>query len=622
MSTTGPSAVSIGKSSDGTNHSSDLASLGSSALVWQPTFTLWQPGDREVVVDGWNPDFTPPPLPTAPVQIAQVTQPIPEAAALVASTPARPYFLFRALAPFTDYLLRHWRGELALAKSFWLGSLPIVVALAALSLPHWDEWVDRSRLFLLPFTILTALLLPASIVYLRGVWRAAWRYCNDAQPAEWAGLARAGAGAIFFFALYQCLAVSAPQTVELAAIAAGGLPADTAKLRMVRNRTEIELSGPIAVGLARRVAKLLNEQPQVQSVQLNSAGGSAREARRLRELIASRNLATISSTGCFAECTLAFMAGSERTLGARASLGFHQVSLSALPSWARWFDYERDRRSWLAQGVAAPFIDMALTTPASTPWRPSPHELLQARVVTNVTQPTGGQSEASNELPAGDWAATSHTRFLTVLRAGDPLNYGRIVVGLRRAAANQPEPHFAALVRGHLFDRLAHADDDLLVDYAELLLEQIAALYAAGPELCGQYFGASGNLTPFDAAQYFSDELLGKESEILIELFNRQGKLQPPARSAIQPRWNVIMASLDKRYGDRAAQFFDGAQANVERERACHLLYDFYKAAIRWPARDAGALLRYHFAQLGRRADTEVRPEAMSAAKVSARSPH
>jgi hypothetical protein len=71
-----------------------------------------------------------------------------------------------------------------------------------------------------------------------------------------------------------------------------------------------------------------------------------------------------------------------------ARLGFHQ------PAFQGWSEAERDqeiaqeRQDILARGIAPGFVDQALVMPSTSPWQPSPRELLAARFVTRVT--TGG----------------------------------------------------------------------------------------------------------------------------------------------------------------------------------------------------------------------------------------
>ena len=39
------------------------------------------------------------------------------------------------------------------------------------------------------------------------------------------------------------------------------------------------------------------------------------------------------------------------------------------------------------------------------------------------------------------------------------------------------------------YERLSHAEDALLLDYAEMILEQISLLYSESAQVCTRYFG-------------------------------------------------------------------------------------------------------------------------------------
>jgi len=70
----------------------------------------------------------------------------------------------------------------------------------------------------------------------------------------------------------------------------------------------------------------------------------------------------------------------------------------------------------------------------------------------------------------------------------------------------------------------------------------------------------------------------------------------------------MILALIGKRYGEKAVLFFETRQASRDPGQTCHVLYEFYKAVSRLPAREAGPLLRYHFAQLQARSVPQTPP--------------
>src|SRR5439155_11997846 len=103
-------------------------------------------------------------------------------------------------------------------------------------------------------------------------------------------------------------------------------PGDRYTLRLLRQNTELEVSGGIGFGLTDEVKRYLDAYPGIQVIHLNSIGGRIVEAHKLRDLIASRKLTTYSSEGCLSACATAFLGGVVRVLHEDARLGFHQPS--------------------------------------------------------------------------------------------------------------------------------------------------------------------------------------------------------------------------------------------------------------------------------------------------------
>ena len=499
---------------------------------------------------------------------------------------------------------------------------------AALSWLPWDEWVSVAGLFVVVFTTLALLHLGATLAYVRALWRATSKYSSESEPTIRGGLARSVALVMLFAGLYLAVMVCAPQAVELSNIANGVVPVGDYQIKLTRDGTELEIAGRIGVGLTKQVSRILNLNARIQSVRLNSQGGSAREARKLRDLIAQRKLSTLTSTGCFGECTLAFVAGALRMIGERAKLGFYQSALPGMPQWALWRDYEQDRRDWLARGFSAVFVDQALTTPESAAWQPSLSELTEAKVVSPAVgmferNPAGGGQDILAVLDR----ELTRAPFFALLKEQEPESYrklaGEIHTALQSSASDQDiQLRIHPMAKAVSYQRLSYAADALLLEYASVILEQISLLYSQGAKVCNRYFSMDLSGAALDAAKYFSEDMLGKEADLMAVVLKSSSEMayQPPAKEAIQSQWDAIMALIGKRYGARAGLFFEPRQGKPDANQSCHVLYEFYKAVSRLPARQAGPLLRYHFAQLRTRTLPPT-PPANAAKQVTIRIP-
>jgi hypothetical protein len=151
-----------------------------------------------------------------------------------------------------------------------------------------------------------------------------------------------------------------------------------------------------------------------------------------------------------------------------------------------------------------------------------------------------------------------------------------------------------------------------------MILEQISLLYSESAQVCNRYFGMELSGAALDTAKYFPEAMLAKETGLMADVLRSSAarEYQPPAKQTIKTRWDMILALIGKRYGAKAVLFFETRQANRDAGQTCHVLYEFYKAIIRLPAREAGPLLRYHFGQLQARSLPQT-PPANAAKQVT-----
>lgn len=153
-------------------------------------------------------------------------------------------------------------------------------------------------------------------------------------------------------------------------------------LDLIKQDTLIHLSGPFEIGITNDVSDLLNRYPQVTGIILDSVGGQIYEGRGLARLIRENKLQTISLEQCLSSCTTAFVAGTTRSLGTNARLGFHQYkTYSLIPSINVDNEQAKDMAIFVNQGVAPEFIDKIFMHPPEGMWWPEIDELVAAGVI-------------------------------------------------------------------------------------------------------------------------------------------------------------------------------------------------------------------------------------------------
>ena len=593
------------------------------ALVWQPTLTLWQPDHTAPIVHISSATLTNGPLAHCPAEDSN----------WFATNDRAPFHHRETVLvqqhdnlPSQKYRWALWHNDNSLARTFCGYSIFQSVVTVSLSRPSWEEWANYA--VVATFAILVALQLGAASIFVRTVWRTTMRYSAQGVPAPFCGIARGASLILLIAGLHFAILTCAPRLIELKNIASGVIPTGNYQLRLARGGTELAIDGAIAIGLSKKVAQILQRNPLVQALQLNSNGGSAREARQLRDLIAARKLATTTSKGCHGECTLAFVAGEPRRIGDLADLRFYRSPQPGMPEWALWRDYERDLRDWLARGVQRGFAERALTIRSSVGWQPSLGELITAHIVTpslaTVESPAGRSGPITAALLDRE---LRRAPFFTLLKEQEPAGYRKLVdeihAGLQTSGnAENFQLRLYPMARAVSYERLSRAEDTLLLDYAAMILEQISLLYSESAQVCNRYFGMDLSGAALDTAKYFSEEMLVSETALMAEVLRSSAarEYQPPARHTIQARWNMLMAHIGKRYGNDAVLFFETRTANRDADQTCHVLYEFYKAVTRLPAREAGPVLRYHFAQLRARSLPQ-NPPASAANQVTILSP-
>ncbi len=280
-----------------------------------------------------------------------------------------------------NYLIRHWRGELSLAKSFWLNYFGLNIAFSLTYVLLESSGVDEES-SIIYFHILNALICFNLIVFIWqivGLWRAAQNYIRNRGRVAWARLAQV---LIFLVSIYNIALI--PALVDSAKISLGLDDIRDPKITLNADKSEIIIDGHIAFGLTKKLELELNSAPNVWLVRLNSDGGYALEGRRLHFFIKGRQLSTYTETGCFSACTDAFIAGRERILKTGSQLGFHQSWFTGMPyRWIKGED-EKTKRLFLEAGIKKDFVEKAFSISGDDMWFPSLQELIEAGVITHT----------------------------------------------------------------------------------------------------------------------------------------------------------------------------------------------------------------------------------------------
>ena len=497
-----------------------------------------------------------------------------------------------------SYLVRHWRGQLSLAVSFWVNWVLVNISfgLSHIVVNPNDIFVSNYPKSYAAFWIVIWIASPAIMCWqLVGLWRAGTNYRRQGKPAFRAHMVQI----LVLLGLLQDIRLlvmtGLPQMKELALQVLGLDSIGSYRLRGLSD-TELEIAGYIVFGLTDAVRLILDTHPHIRIVHLNSLGGRVVEARKLRDMIAARSMITYTSSGCASACTLAYAAGKERIMAKDGLLGFHRYSFAG----ARVSDniYNGDKKDWLARGFRVEFIQTAFSISHTTLWTPTHNELLQAGVITRFA--------ADNEVAVSGLEATDRVLVeqdllrdpvFAAMKKYEPNTYEQWLTYIRSLllqgkSSVEVRAEFRPIMVAFYKKQLPYVSDSVARKFAALVVEQINYLETTHGSGCYDYF--------FDGEQLDtprpSEELQRKESGIIAEVIMsaKESGRSPPNSGQIQRSMSPIVGILQQRYrDDEIGWLTDPAAGKKDKLKMCRLFQDSYREILNRPEKESGQVLRY-----------------------------
>jgi hypothetical protein len=518
-----------------------------------------------------------------------------------------------------NILAAHWRGELPLWVSFWvfgfIGNIVIaILPTVAITLFEADRGYKPTAIFSATVAIWTGIFMIA-VWQTAGVWRSAARsagrvpssYAEAGGPPPaagltfWAGMARIVAVVAFARLLGAFATEGLPQVGELYKIAFQDDPdIPPYTIRLMRDGTEAEIAGGFKYGLTDDFAAVA-DTARLKVVHLDSIGGRLGEGEKLFALIRQRGFNTYVSSRCLSACTLAFAGGHERFLLKGASLGFHKGGFPGVS------DDEFDNlqhKVFTAAGFDSGFIEKALSTPHTDLWKPSTEALIAARVVTGVTDGTVFAASGHGTNFTKETAAASLARATPVfqaIQARFPAQFSSILDDYYEAIQKgKTEAETVRALRGRVRPFIAslipQADDDVLVDYNRILIDQYSYLYAKNPSIC--YVFAAGMIPQASVPAELSSELVQRKQAVEERVVATAVTRPEASRAATTPLFAKLRRALIAK-GFTEADFSLLDQPAVEKSKQaqyCRRRILFLSEIGRLPAPESATVLRQIFA--------------------------
>lgn len=500
-----------------------------------------------------------------------------------------------------SYVLRHWRGELSLAKAFWVNGALVTGLCVLLFIPLWMLMLRFPPAPLTALLILAVMLLVTSALcvwQLVGSWRSARANARPARKRIWTILTRLcivasvlHSGYIIHNDLYPALKAG----VKLA-MASNPLPARRITLLAP---DQLELAGGIGSGSLSDFEQALRDHPQVRTVHLDSGGGSMLEGLAIARVIENRGLDTYTNADCMSACTLLFSAGKQRWLGPQGRLGYHAASLYG--SGERLEPLIDPYRAFFKDhGISTAFIDQVMATPPAQLWFPDRKRLEREGIVTALADP---ERFADARL----------------LRLHDPAQFDRYMRGIAyyHALAEvsderyQDELHGAATMRDALrsfseFDRLnrqrasallhgamRRAAAEAQLPFWQTQLQVLETLHLQDPRDCASYISgrprADGRGLTLPGP--LQEQALQRQSALVRAGLESRDNPQPgpQAKTDLEGVWNA----LEARWPQAWAYYRQPARHLDRGDALCLMHIELYRSLLALPDRQrAGDALR------------------------------
>jgi hypothetical protein len=436
-----------------------------------------------------------------------------------------------------SWLLRHWRGELPLGVSYWaIGMLGGNLAQAILLGAARGE-VEAASLSLRAVATLQLGAL-AGVAALQawinvGIWRSANRHEARGGGAFWAVAAQVMVLVGMLSLAGLCASSGALERwSELVTLARGKDPMPPVQIARGPDGHSLLLMGALGSGSAQLLERALAAAPAVRALHLDSQGGRLFEGKAIAQEVRRHGLDTFVESQCASACTIAFLAGRDRGATADAKIGFHSASLAGVDG-SDPEGTEDMLAIYRAAGMPESFLARVRATPHSQMWYPTREELVASHVVTRVSQ--GGESAVLSM--AGVHSAAAYRQLLlsqplwAAVEAQFPGTLDRAVAAgwslhERGGADDRVITASREVVTALVPRALAAASGEHLDAYNRLVIDEIDAALALGPESCGRFL--DGHL---DVAAVLPEPLVARDRALTNAVLTT-----PPARPRPLPQ--------------------------------------------------------------------------------------
>gem|GEM_PF-829315 len=396
-----------------------------------------------------------------------------------------------------SYILAHWRGEMSLARSYWINGLfigHIFVGMAGVFLGSILEKSGASLRvmagsFIVSFCIAYLIWLWAMV----GLARSAARHQSRGGSGLVAVLAQLSVGFSILVMVVKLFNSQIPQLQEFFLIASGNDSMAKVKITRSVKGDMLALRGTLGEGSSDSFVEFIKTSPQVNTVILNSPGGRLLEAQKIADLLKTKGLDTYVEEQCASACTYIFLAGKDRAATPNAQIGFHQPNFPGVHGREKEQATQAMLNRYRQASLPEQFIERIGRTSSDDMWYPSREELLEAGVITRTS--LGGEASVTVYSGMDTREEIMETlRKARVWRLYEQRHPGKmdevadLIWKMKQQGAKQQDLQNAvqSLIKQEYTGALKTAPDALLAEYGNLLVDELKAASDISAEACAK----------------------------------------------------------------------------------------------------------------------------------------
>jgi len=500
------------------------------------------------------------------------------------------------------YIGKHWRGQLSLATSFWINLFLINMGIQLFN--KWLETspienpVNSSQVFIIYSFVAIAIVYPWQII---GLWRSANRHAKETKKVFWSGAAKV-AVVLGFFVTLGTLNTSWPIYKDLYQIGFGKDEYGDYRVELIKGGKLIHLKGSLGFGISKEVNKLIAKYPHVEGIILDSIGGRIYEGRELSKIILINSLDTYTLKGCYSACGTAFISGNKRYLAKGANLAFHQyrpMSENSESYIDTTSEQKKDLMIYQRRDISQDFIDRMFKAKQDDLWYPTVDEMLDARVVHEIVNPSSLKPINYGSFNADEIAEIlQDTSVYPVMKKYEPKLYMQVIKDLEAQMKKgvtiiEIQEQVSGYIELIAEKSLPLTSDKALIKYASEVMKILAMLEKKDPFLCIKNLFPE-QYGPSEITKYLTKEemapMIDAFSLVIVDSYESNNAKTDTVAA------EQLIAQVVVQLGDDT-KYIEGQELTNKEDysKACKSFIRFYELILEKNDEIAGNGLRYLF---------------------------